>query len=252
MSTTSRIPYVTQWNFSLQHSIKTNNMVELDYLGAEGHKGQNRYDVDQCVPDTTLYCNPATRPWPRYVGVLMYDNNGNSEYNALVVKFRHQFSQGLTFLADYTYSKSLLDGYEGATGQDDQITTCRRCDWGLSAANVPQTLRISTVYDLPFGRNRRFASQMPKAADYFLGGWQFTGIQTFADRGIVHRSIAEYHSQLICRCTSEPSLQWAGQFPQRKPAYRRDAGFQHFLLCLPSIRSLWRRWARDFERARSE
>ena len=169
---------MTQWNFTIQHTFGASNLVEVAYLGSQGHKLENRYDADQCVPDASLLCDPATRPYPQYAGLLIFDNDGNSNYNALVVKYNHQFSRGLTVLAEYTYSKTIMDSWEG-DGTDSQIATCRKCDRGPATFSFPQSLYISTVYDLPFGHGLRFGSDWSKAVDLFLGGWRITGIASF-------------------------------------------------------------------------
>jgi hypothetical protein len=176
----SRTPYVAQWNFSIQHTIGTNDLIEADYIGTSAHKQQNRYDVDQCVATADLFCNPATRPYPRYNSLLYSNNNGNLSYEALILKYQHQFSHGLTLLANYTFSKTLSDSWETATGTVSQIAGCRACDKGPVSYNVPHRMVISTVYELPFGRGRAFGSHLPRAADLLLGGWNLNGILTFS------------------------------------------------------------------------
>lgn len=51
----------------------------------------------------------------------------------------------------------------------------------LSAADVPQRLVVSHVWDLPFGRGRDYGKNWPGVVDKVLGGWQLSGIMTLAN-----------------------------------------------------------------------
>src|SRR5581483_1539308 len=180
MSPNNRIPYVSQWNFSIQHTIGSSDLIEADYIGTSGHDQQNRYDVDGCRATANLFCSAATRPWPQYSGLLASVNSGNISYEALILKSQHQCSQGLTVLANYTFSKTLSDAWESSASTLNQSANCRACDKGPVSYDVPHQLVISTVYELPFGRGRAFASHLPLAADLLLGGWNLNGILTFS------------------------------------------------------------------------
>ena len=176
----SKLPYITQWNFSIQHTLRASDLVELDYTGTSGHRQQNRYDVDQCQVSSTGFCDPATRPYPRYNYILYSNTNGNLNYEALIARYQHQFSHGLTVMANYTFSKTITDGWEGGGSTQSQIATCRSCDRGLVSYDVPHHFVVSTVYQLPFGHGRTFASNWNRLGDSLVGGWQVNAIATFA------------------------------------------------------------------------
>lgn len=173
----SRTPYVSQWNFSLQHTLSDNDMVELTYLGHSGHKLQNRFDFNQCVVASDLSC--GARPFSRYGPMLMSSFDGNSSYNALVTKYRHRVSGGLTLNVEYTWGKSLIDGWEIADSTRSQIAGCRACDKGFSSFDVAHRAVISSIWELPFGKGRMFGDDVSRAIDTILGGWTFTTITTF-------------------------------------------------------------------------
>ncbi len=88
------VPYVTQWNFSLERAFGADNSVELDYLGSSSHRLQNRFDLDQCVPNAALFCSAASKPYARYAGLLNAEFNGNSSYEAMYAKFNHRAGVG--------------------------------------------------------------------------------------------------------------------------------------------------------------
>lgn len=175
------VPYVSQWNLSIEHAFGANDSVELDYLGSSAHRLQNRYDMDQCVPNASLLCSAATKPYPRYAGLLTADFNGTSSYEAMYAKFNHRASEGLNFRLEYTFSKTLTDAFEGPNvATSTQIASCRRCDKGFASYDQRHRLVASTIYDLPFGRGRRFGASLPGAIDAIAGNWSVSAITTFA------------------------------------------------------------------------
>jgi hypothetical protein len=176
----SKLPYINQWNFSIQHTLGANDLIELDYTGTSGHRQQNRYDVDQCQVSSTGFCDPTLRPYPRYNYILFANNTGNLNYEALIARYQHQFSRGLTIMANYTFSKVLTDGWEGGGATQSQIATCRSCDRGPTSYNVPHHFVMSTIYELPFGRGKTFGSNWNRVADALAGGWAVNGIFTLA------------------------------------------------------------------------
>lgn len=127
---TGTTPYVGQWNVSIQHSVGNHHVIELVYVGSSAHRLQNRFDLAQCRPSSDLRCIPATKPWPRYAGLLTADFNGNSSYEGLFAKYQVRAAAGLNLRAEYTYSKALTDGWESGSSTDAQVTICRRCDKG--------------------------------------------------------------------------------------------------------------------------
>jgi hypothetical protein len=52
-----KMPYVSQWNLSIQHTFSNNDLLEADYLGSSAHRLQDRYDSDLCVVTATHGCD---------------------------------------------------------------------------------------------------------------------------------------------------------------------------------------------------
>jgi hypothetical protein len=129
-----------------------------------------------------------SRPFPQFTGV-----NGiafpvaNSIYHAFQLRAEKRFSSGLQFLVTYTASKSIdnssithdgLGWLGGSTSLQDPNNY--RLERSLSQFDLPQSLGISYVYDLPFGRNKMFGSNWNPVVNGILGGWRTTGIWTFS------------------------------------------------------------------------
>jgi len=172
--------YVNQWNASIQHLLARSDSLEVSYLGSSGHRLLTLGDIDQCRPGANLYCNPATRPWPRYGLLAWLDSNGNSSYEALITKYQHRTNRGLNLLFEYTFGKALTDAWQFNLVTTNQITSCRRCDKGPATFDVRQRAVTSAVWEVPFGRGERYGSGISQVANIALGDWVLTGIVTFS------------------------------------------------------------------------
>ena len=175
-----RTPYVSQWNLSIQRTLDKNNFVEVAYMGNSGHRQQNRYDFNQCVVGPDLACDRNTRPYLRYTSLLRADYNGNSSYNALAAKFQHRTSAGLNLRFEYTWAKGLTDSWEAGGSTNAQITNYRHLDKDHTSFDVRHRAVTSAIWDVPFGRGRRFGSGVSRPLDLIAGGWTMTAIASFS------------------------------------------------------------------------
>ena len=113
-------------------------------------------------------------------------NKGNSNYHALLLTVNKNFSQGLRFDFNYTWSHSIdntsLSSNNNAlftsTGFICDIVHPRACR-GNSDFDVTQEISSDFEYDLPVGHGRRFAASTPKLVDELIGGWSFSGIPKY-------------------------------------------------------------------------
>lgn len=100
-------------------------------------------------------------------------HTGKSNYNAGFVNLRKRFSQGLTFDANYTFSKSL--DQQGIIQRDGSLldnSFYPNFEYGPSLFDRTHVLNATFVYDLPAGHGHRFGSSL----DRLFGGWQVGGI----------------------------------------------------------------------------
>lgn len=171
-------PYVGQWTFDIQHTFGPHYLLDVGYIGNSGVHLLDEWNQNDCYLPSTMQCSRPL-PYPQYPYILEAGNSGHSNYQGLVVKFRRQFSNGLSVLANYTYSKAITLGNEGGNGTLNQMGTCRQCDRGLALYDVPQSLVLSTVWNLPVGRGARFMSNMNPYANAAIGGWGLDFITTF-------------------------------------------------------------------------
>jgi hypothetical protein len=101
------------------------------------------------------------------------------------VKLEKSLSSGLTFLASYTWSKSLDLQSEGQSGSLETEYDLRR-DWGLSDFDRKHLLTISGTYALPFGRGKAHLASANGFTQALLGGWNIGGIYTYISGAPFH------------------------------------------------------------------
>ena len=126
----------------------------------------------------------ALRPFPQYLTVDTSqsggDKSGHSNYQAAVLKLNRRFSGGLTMQWSYTFSKLLTDSdtyYANAGFAEDQGN--RRLEKSIGAYDQTHSFRLSTLYELPFGKGRRWLAK-GGITNEVLGGWRLSAIQVYA------------------------------------------------------------------------
>jgi Carboxypeptidase regulatory-like domain len=172
-------PGISQWNLDLQHTFAKVYLLDVAYIGNEAHHLQKNWDPwDGSSPGVQTY-NLAENPfYPKYSYMQEVNSIGNGSYNAMLVKFQRQFTQGLSILANYTWQKALSDATEGSNGTLNQDKSCFRCDWGPTTSDAAQSAVVSAVGNIPVGRGRYFGHDMNPVLDGVVGGWSLDAIVT--------------------------------------------------------------------------
>ena len=177
-----RSPYEHQYNLDVQRTFGK-YLLDVGYIGnASHHLALNFNPVDCSNPANPrdLSCVNSRNPYyPKFPYIQEVSSLGWGNFNGLIVKFQRQFTNGFSLLANYTYSKALASAQQGSNSTLNQRRNCLQCDYGPTTSNVPQSLVLSAVYDLPVGRGKRFGSNMPRALDAVVGGWNVNFISTF-------------------------------------------------------------------------
>ena len=160
--------YAQQFNLSAQREIGRGTIVEVSYLGNLSRKlPSSNLTLNQIHPSIVgpNTQGQAFRPYPQFSNVsVLLPPLGVSSYHALVARVEKRFSAGLNLLGTYTYSKFLNNTNEGgsvlgAEGGPYSDFYNRRLDWGPSENDVRHRVTFSSVYELPFGRGKKYLSQ---------------------------------------------------------------------------------------------
>lgn len=117
----------------------------------------------------TIQRQQLLRPYPQFGNVRTFDDSGTSRYNSLQGKIEKRFTKGYTLLASYTWSKFTERVFKlNATDTEYEER--------LSEFDVPHRLVLSGIWELPFGRDRRFGTRAHALADALIGGWSVQAI----------------------------------------------------------------------------
>lgn len=176
---------VQSWFVSVQRELRKNMLLDLAYVGNRADDLLALANYNQAVPNNAAgsLSLQARRPIQEY-GDITYAFNGNrSRYNALQVKFEYRAPGSLMLLNAFTWSQakdngagSLENQYGNTPGPQDFRNM--EADYGVSGYDQPYNNTTSLVWDLPFGKGRRWASDANPVLDGIIGGWTFSGINT--------------------------------------------------------------------------
>ncbi|WP_239492162.1 TonB-dependent receptor [Luteitalea sp. TBR-22] len=174
--------YVQSWHVTLQRELFSNVMVDIAYIGNKSDHLMILGDLNQARPnapgENTLL--QARRPIQGYQFIQSAFDGGRAEYRALQVKVERRWSDGLYLLNSFTWSraKDNASGHlETANGDNSRVNMANlEGEYGLSGYNQPLNNTTSVVWELPFGRDRRFGNDWNAILDGIAGGWRLTAI----------------------------------------------------------------------------
>jgi hypothetical protein len=167
--------YSQQWSFNVQREIGNSLMVELGYVGSKGTKLDRGYNPNQppAGPGNAAQIQ-ARRPFPQYSAMTYRIAEASSIYHSGQVRVEKRYSQGISFLASYTWSKAIDNASLWNAGAQNSFDL--RGERGPSNFDLRHRMSYSYTWDLPFGREGGRLKNLSPVADAFLGGWQFSGI----------------------------------------------------------------------------
>jgi hypothetical protein len=180
LSQNQRSPYVEQYTLDVQHTFGTRYLLDVAYIGNSSHHLALNWNPFDCSAPGSNLCMDSNNPYNgKYTYMQEVNSIGAGNYNALLAKFQRQFSGGLSLLANYVWSKALSASQEGSNGTLNQRRSCLiACDYGPTTYDVPQSLVVSAVWELPAGHGRHFASQANPFVNAVVGGWDVDVITT--------------------------------------------------------------------------
>lgn len=131
-------------------------------------------------------------PYPQFGTLRVLDTNQYSRYHGVQIIFKRRMTDGLGFQGSYTWSKSKDNGsfdptftvVGGSTAQSGSSNPWdirdRDLNFAWSDFDRRHVYNLQYVWELPFGKGRRFGAGIPKAADFIIGGWQLSGLVNYS------------------------------------------------------------------------
>lgn len=177
----TRDSYVESYFLSVQQQLAKNSLLDIAYVGNHGLKLQGFLNANQLNPAIRNANGQFTRPYANWPSdITAATNEFFSNYNALQVRFELRNVAGLTLLNSFTWEHSLDNASASLEGNtpSPQDANNISADYAQSDYNLPVANVTSLIYDLPYGRGRRFLSGSNGLVDALLGGWQVSLINT--------------------------------------------------------------------------
>ncbi|MCU0245264.1 MAG: TonB-dependent receptor [Bryobacter sp.] len=210
-----KVPMSQQWTMSLQQQLPGKWLVDVAYsANRAANLAASGYDFNQLDPQynslglslqdqvpnpyagrvpgalggATISRSQSLRPFPYYTGVTVrLPKLGSSTYHAMLLSVERRLSNGLAILASYTFAKLISDSAIvpsnfGAVevGSDNGYQNGkydRRAERSVDPTDVSNRLVISGIYELPFGKGKRWNSSNG-FGNALIGGWQLNVIAT--------------------------------------------------------------------------
>ena len=170
-------PYMQNWNLTIAREIVPNMSIEVSYVGSKGTHLSSTANINQ----TNRTAQGSVVPFPGLGRVLFQRLGANSSYNALQISLQERMSSGLSFRSAFTWSKSIDNASFGSSARLPQDPNNLASERALSDFDRRRVWNSDFIYEVPFGRGRRFGGASNPFLEAFFGGWQISGIVQLAD-----------------------------------------------------------------------
>jgi hypothetical protein len=183
-------PYSQQWFLDVQRDLPFDIVLTASYAGAgTRHIFTARNINAPLTPDAVVLANQRRRLRTNFNAINVRENSSSASYHSMTAKAERRFTKGFTLLSSFTWSHN-IDFVGELLNNGESIAPYRdHYNPGLERASSNQDRRLawvtSYVYELPFGRGKRWLAAGPGA--WLLGGWQTGGILTLlSGRPLTH------------------------------------------------------------------
>jgi Carboxypeptidase regulatory-like domain len=183
---------VQQFNLNVEHQLPGNVVLTVGYAGSRSahilvsQLNENLSSPSACgtVPGYTIGCGFPSFPYAApFQSVDTNNSVGSARYDSLQVKAETKSTRhGLYALLGYTYSRNFDSGLTDGLGTNPgamyyPLPGFQKLDWGLSQLNLNHSFTASILYDLPFGKGKRYGGDWSGATNTILGNWQLNVIE---------------------------------------------------------------------------
>jgi len=189
---------VQQFNLNIERQIPGNIVLTAGYAGTRSTHilfyglNLNINSPSACIGGGNGYflgCGPGGAPFiapyqgNQFQNVQNITDGARAQYDGLLIKAETKsVRHGLYALLSYTWSRTFDSGMADGDGTTPgaiywPLPGTKKLDWSLSQLNLNDQFTASVLYDLPFGRGKRFGSDWSAIPNAIFGGWQANVIE---------------------------------------------------------------------------
>jgi hypothetical protein len=205
------MPYVDQWNLTVERQIAGDFNLSVGYVGNVGRHLNGGFNVNAAVPGPgSLDSNrPLFNLFAQRYGITGFNQSildkcdcTSSNYNALQIQGTKRFSQAYSVQSSFTWAKSLDFGQASnlATNQYNA-----RSDYGPSDFDREFVFTLAHTYELPFGPGKKFLHDNAGVTRMLVSGWTFRGISSY-NSGLPFSPILSNTSNLNSDQSERPNI----------------------------------------------
>jgi hypothetical protein len=189
-----RSAYNQNWHMTIQRTLARQWVLDVAYVGTRAVKLMILGDLNQAQPnnvgENTALNN--RRPIQGFGFIQTAFPGGFLNYHAFQAKVEKRFSSGFYFLNSFTWSKAIdnASGHlEALNGDNSRVNYNNLAsERGLSGYDQPFNNTTTVLWDVPFGRGRKYGSSWNRGFDAVLGGWRLSAINFAASGTTVNLS----------------------------------------------------------------
>ncbi len=183
----------------------------------------------------------ALRLYPQYQGIIARSiPNGFSLYRALQLVLEQRITNGLQFRVSYTWSNLVNDGADagqsgqiagnnGASGLQNPVDF-QKAERGLSSDDIAQYLGLAWIYELPFGKGKKFGGGATGALDKLISGWKLSSTQIYQSGRPLGISMDNNLGGLLFNISKRPNKVGPGRNPNFSDPNSPDPSKSRYLL----------------------
>ncbi len=164
--------------------IGANDSIEIGYSGNYALGGDRGVNANDAPPGPGAI--QPRRRFPQFGVLTQVRSDAKSFYNAGSLKYTRRFSDGLTVLSSYTFSRTIDQAFSSVAGNPTggavSQTYLNLAQRGLSPSHRKHVWTTSAVHELPFGKGRKYLNA-GGPVDWVIGGWQLSSIFSIQSGG---------------------------------------------------------------------
>ncbi|MCC6393974.1 MAG: TonB-dependent receptor [Bryobacterales bacterium] len=170
---------ILEYTASVQQTLPGDTVLTVAYVGSQGRNLFLR-GFTNLITGVSMNATGAAvvqrRFGNRFAEIDYKTSGGASHYDSLQMTINRRFSTGFSLSGQYTYGHDIGN----SAGSNEANTAQSPYDFGLERGNnnfdIRQSANFAMLYDLPFGRGKKFRANSNNTMQMLAGSWQVGGL----------------------------------------------------------------------------